>query len=63
MTEREIFVEAYQEPDPDARRALLDRSCGSDRALRDRVEALLRRAEEADGFLEPPDEGRSPPGP
>ena len=63
MTEREIFVEAYQEPDPDARRALLDRSCGSDRALRDRVEALLLKAAQAGKFLEPPDQGRCPPSP
>lgn len=63
MTEREIFVAAYQEPDPDARQAFLDRACGSDLALRARIDALLRRAEEAGRFLEPPDEGRSPPGP
>jgi eukaryotic-like serine/threonine-protein kinase len=63
MTEREIFVTAYQEPDPDARREFLDRACGADLALRDRIEALLRRAEEAGSFLEPPEEGRSPPGP
>ena len=63
MTEREIFVAAYQERDASARRRILDRACGADLALRDRIEALLRRAEEAGRFLEPPTEGRCPPGP
>jgi eukaryotic-like serine/threonine-protein kinase len=63
MTEREIFVEAYQEPDPAARRAILDRACGADQTLRDRIEALLAKAAETGRFLEPPNEGRSPPGP
>jgi hypothetical protein len=62
MTEREIFVEAYQEPDPTARRAILDRACGADRALRDRIDALLAKALEPGRFLEPPNEFRSPPG-
>jgi len=63
MTEREIFVAAFQEPDADARRDLLDRACGTDLALRARIEALLRRAVEAGRFLEPPDESRYAPGP
>lgn len=56
MTEREIFVAAHQEPDPAARAALLDRACAGDPALRARIDALLKKAEEAGGFLEdPPD--------
>jgi hypothetical protein len=61
MTEREIFVAAYQEPNPTARRALLDRACESDPALRARVEALLKKAAEAGRFLEDsPDHRPSP---
>jgi len=60
MTEREIFVAAYQERDPLVRRLILECACGADLALRERIEALLRRAEEAGRFLEPPDEGRLP---
>ena len=56
MTEREIFVEAFQEPDPIARRAFLDRACEGDAALRTRVEVLLKKAAAAGRFLEPPDE-------
>jgi hypothetical protein len=62
MTEREIFVAAYEERDPAARRLVLERACGTDLALRVRIEALLCRAEEAGGFLEP-DEARTQPGP
>ena len=54
MSEREIFVAAHQEADPVARRALLDRVCGNDAALRARVEALLQKAAVAGGFLEDP---------
>ena len=54
MSEREIFVAAYQETDPDARLALLDRACDGDAALRARVESLLKKAEEAGQFLEDP---------
>jgi len=56
MTEREIFVEAFQETDPAARGEFLDRACGADQALRARIEALLKKAAEAGRFLEPPDE-------
>ena len=63
MTEREIFVAAYQEQDWQARELILDHTCGTDVALRERIEVLLRRAEEAGRFLELPDEGRRPPGP
>jgi hypothetical protein len=41
MSEREIFLAAIDLPDPAARAAFLDRACGGDAALRERVEALL----------------------
>jgi len=63
MTEREIFVAAFQEHDPRVRQLILECACGADLALRERIENLLRRADEAGRFLEPPDEGRSPRGP
>jgi hypothetical protein len=62
MTEREIFVEAFQEPDPIARGAFLDRICEGDTALRARVEVLLKKAAEAGRFLEPPDATGGPAG-
>src|SRR5262245_44991729 len=54
MTERELFIQAFQESDRTARDALLERECGSDLALRARVEGLLRKAEHAGDFLEQP---------
>src|SRR4029450_2596426 len=54
VTERDIFMRAFQEPDPAARRALLDRPCGPDPGLRERVEGLLSRAAQAGSFLESP---------
>jgi len=62
MTEREIFVAAYQERDPRVRQLILECACGADLTLRERIESLLRRAEEAGRFLESPVEGRSHPG-
>lgn len=52
MNEFEIFTEVSDVLDPVARTALLDRLCGDDRALRDRVEELLREEPNLDGFLE-----------
>src|SRR5262245_15272326 len=44
--------------DPARRRAYLDEACGGDRALRQRVEALLLAFERAGSFLQqPPDAG------
>src|SRR5262245_52804072 len=54
MTERELFMQVFQESDRAARRALLDRACGTDSVLRARVEGLLRKAEQAGSFLEKP---------
>ncbi|HEV3004235.1 MAG TPA: serine/threonine-protein kinase, partial [Pirellulales bacterium] len=53
MNEREIFVAAFERADMAERRAFLESACGDDRALRQRVEALLSLAENAGGFLEP----------
>ena len=50
--ERDIFLEALEQPEGE-RSAYLDRACGSDRALRAAVEALLQNHKE-DGFLETP---------
>jgi serine/threonine protein kinase/WD40 repeat protein len=55
-TEESIFAEALDQPSPEGRGAFLDRACGSDAALRRRVEALLKSHEQADGFLRPPPE-------
>ena len=54
MTERDIFMQAFQEPDAAARARLLDQVCGPDWALRNRVEGLLGKAGEAGSFLEQP---------
>lgn len=48
----EIFEAARQLTDPAARRTLLDSACAGDPVLRQRVEALLRSAEQAESFFE-----------
>jgi serine/threonine protein kinase/WD40 repeat protein len=57
LTERDIFIAALHQRDPGERAAFLDRACGSDEALRVRVEELLREQEELGSFLERPAEG------
>src|SRR5262245_36911223 len=47
-----IFGEALEQSDPAARAAYLDRACGADTALRQRVEALLAAHAGAGRFLE-----------
>src|SRR5262245_18663087 len=54
MTEREIFVAAYQRLDPADRQHFLKEACGPDAELRSRVENLLGLAEGAASFLESP---------
>jgi hypothetical protein len=51
--ERELFLEALEKSGPGERSAFLDRACGSDVALRARLERLLRHHLE-DDFLEEP---------
>jgi WD40 repeat protein/serine/threonine protein kinase len=53
MNEQAIFIEALQE-DRDRRAAFLDRVCGGDPALRQRVEKLLDAHERAGSFLKQP---------
>ncbi|QDU21858.1 protein kinase domain-containing protein [Urbifossiella limnaea] len=54
MTEREIFLAVIDLPDTTARAAYVDRACGTDAVLRERVEALLRSHESAGSFLGTP---------
>jgi len=58
-SEQAVFAEAVQLDTPEARAAFLDGACGADAALRQRVEALLRAAENAGDFLEDPPTGLS----
>jgi hypothetical protein len=51
---KQIFLEAAGQPEEAARVAYLERACGSDAALRDRVEALLRAHRPTDRFLDVP---------
>jgi serine/threonine protein kinase len=53
MTERELF-EAVLELAPENRVAYLDGVCGGDAALRQRLEALFRKNDQAGSFLEEP---------
>jgi WD40 repeat protein/serine/threonine protein kinase len=55
--EQVLFAEALQRVTPEARAAYLEGACGTDTALRERVEALLRAAESAGDFLEQPPTG------
>src|SRR6185503_9237415 len=57
--EQVLFAEALQRTTPEARAAHLDAACGTDTALRRRVEVLLRAAENAGDFLEEPPTGLS----
>lgn len=52
--EIERVLDAALDAPPSARRAVLDRLCGDDAALRREVESLLRRRPAIDGFLEGP---------
>ncbi|MEO8425581.1 MAG: serine/threonine-protein kinase [Verrucomicrobiota bacterium] len=51
--ERDIFLEALEQPTAQERAAYLDCACGGDRLLRGSVEALLQNHKE-DNFLETP---------
>jgi serine/threonine protein kinase len=53
-TEESIFAEALDKSSPDERAAFLDRACGDDPALRERVESLLKSHGEAGSFLGKP---------
>jgi serine/threonine protein kinase/WD40 repeat protein len=49
-----IFLEAAEQESAAGRVAVLDRQCGGDAELRQRVEALLRAHDASGAFLEPP---------
>jgi eukaryotic-like serine/threonine-protein kinase len=49
--EREVFLEALEQPTPEARAGYLAQSCGNDHALRASVDSLLRNYKN-DDFLE-----------
>jgi serine/threonine protein kinase len=55
--EQVLFAAALQCATPEVLAAYLDGACGTDTALRRRVEALLRAAESAGDFLEEPPTG------
>src|SRR5262245_7186750 len=57
MTERSVFVAALDLDDPADRAAYLDRACGGDPALRQRVDRLLATFERAGNFLQSPASG------
>ena len=50
--EKAVFVEALDIADPDQRRQILDQACGTDHALRERVEKLLALSQGAGDFFE-----------
>ncbi len=49
---KSIFDEAAEIASPEARAAYLERCCGGDPELRDKIDALLRALDEAGSFLE-----------
>ena len=58
-SQRELFLAALEKTDPGERAAFLEAACGHDRALRARLESLLREREEIGSFLEAPAIARS----
>jgi eukaryotic-like serine/threonine-protein kinase len=55
MQEQSIFIEALEKEDPAERAAFLDEACADDPALRQRIEKLLERHQQAGAFLQPSD--------
>jgi hypothetical protein len=53
-TEESIFGEALDKSFPEERAKFLDRACGGDPTLRERIENLLRSHEQAGSFLQKP---------
>ncbi len=62
MTEREIFQAAIDIPEMNDRQSYLDSACGTNVALREQVEQLLRAHENASRFLETPAAEQLTPG-
>src|SRR5215471_108758 len=59
--EKAIFNIARQIGSPDARAEYLRQACGTDSALRERVQTLVRAYEEQPSFLESPPVGAAAP--
>jgi serine/threonine protein kinase/Flp pilus assembly protein TadD len=57
VQEQSLFIEALEREDPAERAAYLDRACAGDTALRQRVERLLQRHQQAANLLEAPSPG------
>ena len=53
MNDRELFIAALQLNTSEERAAYLNEACGTDQALRQRIEKLLQRHEESESFLNP----------
>lgn len=58
MDEQTLFFTALEQSDPLARAAWLDEACGGDQRLKERIQGLILRHEEARGLLEQPPTGR-----
>src|SRR5215212_4046715 len=58
---KELFVAALELPDPAARDAFLDRECGPDAELRQRLGALLQAHDRPESALERPLAGPANP--
>src|SRR5262245_58297221 len=54
MNERDLFIAALQISDPVQRSVWLDRECGGDAALRQRIEVLLQALDKAGSLLDNP---------
>src|SRR5262245_60474128 len=54
MGERDLFIGALQITDPAERSAWLDRECGGDAAMRQRIEDLLQAFDKAGSVLDNP---------
>ena len=54
MDEQSIFLQSLEKETPEERAAWLDEVCGSETPLRQRIEALLRKHDQANSFLEQP---------
>src|SRR4029453_477603 len=49
--EKALFCEALEIADPEQRRLFLEQACGADKALRERIEALLALSQSAGDFF------------
>ena len=54
MSERDLFIAALKIPEPVERSGWLDRQCGGDAALRQRIDVLLEAFDKAGSLLENP---------